>query len=84
MECMKTKKHLSWMFLAALALTLGSCDNNNDNPDPDPDPDTPPSTEYYTTLGTQASEVVPGTYELWNGEQEYPFKVNVTQDASKK
>ncbi len=83
MERMKTKKNLSWMLLAALALTFGSCNKNNDTPDPD-DPDTPPSTEYYTTLGTKASEVVPGTYELGNGEQEYPFKGDVTLDASKK
>lgn len=45
--------------------------------------------EVYTSLGTEQStdakgNLIPNTYDLGNGNQEYPFEGNVSLDASKK
>ena len=90
---MKSMKKFSLLLMAAMAVFAVSCEKNSGGEGGDGgdggDGGSNGSSEYYTTLGTQqsrdnAGNLIPNTYDLGNGNQEYPFKGHVTLDASKK
>jgi len=87
---MKSMKKFSLLLMAAMAVFAVSCEKNSGGEGGDGgdggDGGSNGSSEYYTTQQSRdnAGNLIPNTYDLGNGNQEYPFKGHVTLDASKK